>query len=594
MQKDISFIENRVSAKGSLWKKRVSDSKNISLLKKDNDIPDLIATILAGRHVDTDGVNDFLYPEVNKLLKDPSCLFDLDNGIDCLIAAIKNNEIIGILGDYDVDGATSSSILKLFFDHYHIKSEIYIPDRLKEGYGPNKSAIDGFLDKGVKTFITVDCGATSIDVMDYADSKSMKAIIIDHHKVDEPLPKCSAHINPSRKEDDSFLNDLAAVGLTFIFIVGLRRAIRELSLYPDIIEPSLKQYLDLVALGTVCDVVQLKGLNRAFVKEGIDVIAKKQRLGIEGLRAISSSKDIGVTELGFRIGPRINAAGRTGASDLGFRLLTSQSDDEVMAISERLNNLNQQRQNIEQTVLFEATNIIEEELASKKLNSIPNSIVVNGEGWHLGVLGIVASRLKEKYYRPSFVVSTNDGISTGSARSVSGIDVGELIIDAVNRGILNSGGGHKMAGGFSLDSSRFEEFKEFCEKKIFDKADESTLKKINLYDDIIDSSIINRDLYDLIKLASPYGQGNPEPQFIIKNAKIDYWSEVGIGHLRVKLSNANYGSIDAIAFGSKGTPVGDLIMNHSGGLFHIAGVIKKNDWQGNKAVQFHIRDLFTG
>ena len=265
-----------------------------------------------------------------------------------------------------------------------------------------------------------------------------------------------------------------------------------------------------------------------------------------------------------------------------------------MAISERLNNLNQQRQNIEQTVLFEATNIIEEELASKKLNSIPNSIVVNGEGWHLGVLGIVASRLKEKYYRPSFVISTNDGISTGSARSVSGIDVGELIIDAVNRGILNSGGGHKMAGGFSLDSSRFEEFKEFCEKKIFDKADESTLKKINLYDDIIDSSIINRDLYDLIKLASPYGQGNPEPQFIIKNAKIDYWSEVGTGHLRVKLSNANYGSIDAIAFGSKGTPVGDLIMNHSCGLFHIAGVIKKNDWQGNKAVQFHIRDLFTG
>ena len=594
MQKDISFIENRVSAKGSLWKKRVSDSKNISLLKKDNDIPDLIATILAGRHVDTDGVNDFLYPEVNKLLKDPSCLFDLDNGIDCLIAAIKNNEIIGILGDYDVDGATSSSILKLFFDHYHIKSEIYIPDRLKEGYGPNKSAIDGFLDKGVKTFITVDCGATSIDVMDYADSKSMKAIIIDHHKVDEPLPKCSAHINPSRKEDDSFLNDLAAVGLTFIFIVGLRRAIRELSLYPDIIEPSLKQYLDLVALGTVCDVVQLKGLNRAFVKEGIDVIAKKQRPGIEGLRAISNSKDIGVTELGFRIGPRINAAGRTGASDLGFRLLTSQSDDEVMAISERLNNLNQQRQNIEQTVLFEATNIIEEELVSKKLNLIPNSIVVNGEGWHLGVLGIVASRLKEKYYRPSFVVSTNEGISTGSARSVSGIDVGELIIDAVNKGILNSGGGHKMAGGFSLDSSRFDEFKEFCDKKIFDEANEDALKKINLYDDILDSSIINRDLYDLIKIASPYGQGNPEPQFIIKNAKIDYWSEVGTGHLRVKLSNANYGSIDAIAFGSKGTLVGDLIMNHSGGLFHVAGVIKKNDWQGNKAVQFHIRDLFTG
>ena len=241
MQKDVSFIENRVSSKGSLWKKRADDLENISLLKNTNDIPDIIATILAGRNIEADDVNDFLYPEVNKLLKDPSCLFDLDNGIDCLVSAIRNNETIGVLGDYDVDGATSSSILKLFFDHYLVKSEIYIPDRLKEGYGPNKAAIDSFYNKGIKTFITVDCGATSIDVMDYADSKSMNAIIIDHHKVDDPLPKCTAHINPSRKEDSSSLDDLAAVGLTFVFIVGLRRAIRELNLYPDIIESSLKQ-----------------------------------------------------------------------------------------------------------------------------------------------------------------------------------------------------------------------------------------------------------------------------------------------------------------------------------------------------------------
>ena len=593
MQKNISFLENRISAKGSLWKQRTSNIENIALLKNDNDLPELVAKILAGRKIFSEEANDFLYPEVNKLLKDPNCLFDLDNGIKCLISSIKNYETIGILGDYDVDGATSSSILRLFFDHYHIKSEVYIPDRLKEGYGPNKNAINTFYDKGIKTFITVDCGATAIDVMDFADQKGMKAIIIDHHKVDKPLPKCIAHINPSREEDSSLLNDLAAVGLTFVFIVGLRRAIRDLSLFPDINEPSLKQYLDLVALGTVCDVVQLKGLNRAFVKEGIDVISQRKRPGIEGLRSISGTSDIGVTELGFRIGPRINAAGRTGASDLGYRLLTSQSEDEVMAISERLNNLNEQRQNIEQTVLFEATNMVEEDITGRKLNTIPNSIVVNGDKWHLGVLGIVASRLKEKYYRPSFVISNNQGISTGSARSVSGIDVGKLIIEGVNNGILMSGGGHKMAGGFSLESSKCDEFKDFCNKRIYDDVEEDALKKVNFYDDIIDSSIINRDLYDLIKLASPYGQGNPEPQFIIKNAKVDYWSEVGTGHLKVKLSNANYGNIDAIAFSAKGTPLGDLLMNHSGGLFHIAGVVKKNDWQGNKAVQFHIRDLFT-
>ena len=588
-----SFLENKFSAKGSLWKERVSDLEKISIIENENKIPKLLAKILAGREILSSDVDSFLNPEVNKLIMDPSKLFDLDKGVDFIAECISKKEKIGILGDYDVDGATSSSILKLFFNHYGVKTEIYIPDRLKEGYGPNKSAIDFFYENEINTFITVDCGATSIEPMIYAESKGMNSIIIDHHKVDNDLPKSYAHINPSRNEDNSGLNDLAAVGLTFIFVVGLRRAIRDKNIFPDIQEPSLKQYLDLVALGTVCDVVQLRGLNRAFVKEGIDIISKNSRLGIDGLRSISGSKDIGVTELGYRIGPRINAAGRTGASDLGVRLLTSKSEDEVLAISERLNNLNKQRQNIEETVLFEAINNIENNIIIKKLNTVPNSIIVSGENWHLGVLGIVASRLKDKYYRPSFVLSSSEGKLTGSARSISGIDVGKLIIKAVNKNLLVTGGGHKMAAGFSLYEDTFEKFRNFCEEEIYLQSNSTTLDKINYYDEIIDSSNINRDLYNLINVASPYGQGNPEPQFIIKNAKIDYWSEVGNGHLKIKISNANYGNIDAIAFSSKGTPLGDIIMNHSGSLLHFAGVIKKNDWQGNKAVQFHIRDLFT-
>ena len=588
-----SFLENKFSAKGSLWKERVSDLEKISIIEDENKIPKLLAKILAGREIISSDVASFLNPEVNKLILDPSRLYDLDKGVDFIAECISKKEKIGILGDYDVDGATSSSILKLFFNHYGVKTEIYIPDRLKEGYGPNKSAIDFFYENGINTFITVDCGATSIEPMIYAESKGMKSIIIDHHKVDNDLPKSYAHINPSRNEDNSGLNDLAAVGLTFIFVVGLRRAIRDKNIFPDIQEPSLKQYLDLVALGTVCDVVQLKGLNRAFVKEGIDIISKNSRLGIDGLKSISGSKDIGVTELGYRIGPRINAAGRTGAYDLGVRLLTSNSEDEVLAISERLNNLNKQRQNIEETVLFEAINNIENNITIKKLNTFPNSLIVSGENWHLGVLGIVASRLKDKYYRPSFVLSSSEGKLTGSARSISGIDVGKLIIKAVNKNLLVTGGGHKMAAGFSLYEDNFEKFRNFCEEEIYLQSNSTTLDKINYYDEIIDSSNINRDLYNLINVASPYGQGNPEPQFIIKNAKIDYWSEVGNGHLKIKISNANYGNIDAIAFSSKGTPLGDIIMNHSGSLLHFAGVIKKNDWQGNKAVQFHIRDLFT-
>ena len=588
-----SFLENKFSAKGSLWKERVSDIEKISIIENENNIPKLLAKILAGRKIISSDVESFLNPEVNKLLINPSKLFDLDRAVDFITKCMSRRETIGILGDYDVDGATSSSILKLFFDNYNVQTEIYIPDRLKEGYGPNETAIDFFNNKGINTFITVDCGATSIEPLNYASLKGMNCIIIDHHKVDNDLPECYAHINPSREEDCSNLNDLAAVGLTFIFVVGLRRAIREKNIFPEIQEPSLKQYLDLVALGTVCDVVQLKGLNRAFVKEGIDIISRKPRLGIEGLKSISGSKDIGVTELGYRIGPRINAAGRTGSSDLGFRLLTSRNEDEVLAISERLNNLNNQRQNIEETVLFEAINNIEANFVDKKLNTIPNSLIVLGENWHLGVLGIVAGRLKDKYYRPSFVISSNKGKYTGSVRSISGIDVGKLIIKAVNNNLLLSGGGHQMAAGFSLNKDTFDNFKKFCEEEIYSQSNNTILNKINYYDDIIDSSNVNRDLYNLINVASPYGQGNPEPQFIIKNAKIDYWSVVGKGHLKVKISNSNYGNIDAIAFSSKGTPLGDIIMNHSGSLLHFAGVIKKNDWQGNKAVQFHIRDLFT-
>ena len=588
-----SFLENKFSAKGSLWKERVSDIEKISIIENENNIPKLLAKILAGRKIISSDVESFLNPEVNKLLINPSKLFDLDRAVDFITKCMSRREKIGILGDYDVDGATSSSILKLFFDNYNVQTEIYIPDRLKEGYGPNESAIDFFNNKGINTFITVDCGATSIEPLNYASLKGMNCIIIDHHKVDNDLPECYAHINPSREEDCSNLNDLAAVGLTFIFVVGLRRAIREKNIFPEIQEPSLKQYLDLVALGTVCDVVQLKGLNRAFVKEGIDIISRKPRLGIEGLKSISGSKDIGVTELGYRIGPRINAAGRTGSSDLGFRLLTSRNEDEVLAISERLNNLNNQRQNIEETVLFEAINNIEANFVDKKLNTIPSSLIVLGENWHLGVLGIVAGRLKDKYYRPSFVISSNKGKYTGSVRSISGIDVGKLIIKAVNNNLLLSGGGHQMAAGFSLNKDTFDNFKKFCEEEIYSQSNNTILNKINYYDDIIDSSNVNRDLYNLINVASPYGQGNPEPQFIIKNAKIDYWSVVGKGHLKVKISNSNYGNIDAIAFSSKGTPLGDIIMNHSGSLLHFAGVIKKNDWQGNKAVQFHIRDLFT-
>ena len=591
MQKEVLDFENRTSVNGVLWTPRVADLKTVKTLSKNHNINPILSKILVGRNIEDSDVENFLYPKVNNLISNPSDIIDVDKGIKILINSIRNDETIGIIGDYDVDGATSSSLLKIFFNHYKINCEIYIPDRLKEGYGPNRTAFDQFLKLGIKTVITVDCGATANKEIDYAKNLGIQVIVIDHHKVDEELPDSIAHINPSRKEDFSKLEDLAAIGLTFLFIVALRRALREEKKYKNVHEPNLKNYLDIVALGTVCDVVQLKGLNRAFVKEGIKILNKNMRKGIKGLCFVSQAKDIGVYELGYLLGPRINAAGRTGSPDLGVRLLTSVNDDEVSAISEKLNDLNKDRQNIEKNVLTEAIEKVEYSIKRQNLNSLPVSLIVEKESWHLGVLGIVASRLKEKYNRPSFVISTCQDLSTGSGRSIPGIDIGKIIQDAVKAGIIVSGGGHSMAGGFSLEKEKLESFKEFCNEKILE-VDQSILQKRNKYDDILGSTDINRDFYEIIDQASPYGQGNSEPKFILSNIEIEFYQIVGKGHLKLKLSGRNFKSLDAIAFGAVGTPLGNLISNHQGSQLHLAGAIRKNDWQGFKGVQFHVYDAF--
>mgnify|MGYP001158611146 FL=1 len=591
MQKEVLNFENRTSVNGVLWTPRISDLKTVKTLSNNHNINPILSKILVGRNIEDSDVENFLCPKVNNLISNPSEIIDVDKGIDILINSIGNDETIGVIGDYDVDGATSSSLLKIFFNHYKINCEIYIPDRLKEGYGPNRIAFDQFLKLGIKTVITVDCGATAKKEIDYAKNLGIQVIVIDHHKIDEELPDSIAHINPSRKEDFSKLEDLAAIGLTFLFIVALRRALREENKYKNVQEPNLKNYLDIVALGTVCDVVQLKGLNRAFVKEGIKILNKNMRKGIKGLCFVSQAKDIGVYELGYLLGPRINAAGRTGSPDLGVRLLTSVNDDEVSAISEKLNDLNKDRQNIEKNVLTEAIEKVEDSIKQQNLNSPPVSLIVEKESWHLGVLGIVASRLKEKYNRPSFVISTCQNQSTGSGRSIPGIDIGKIILDAVNAGIIISGGGHSMAGGFNLEKGKLESFKKFCNEKILE-VDQSILQKKNKYDDVLGSTDINRDFYEIIDQASPYGQGNSEPKFILSNIEIEFCQIVGKGHLKLKLSGRNFKNLDAIAFGSVGTPLGNLLSNHQGSQLHLAGAIRKNDWQGFKGVQFHVYDAF--
>ena len=592
MNENLLSIEKRSSINGTFWKKRFDYDYEVSNQSSSSKLNNILETILYGRNLKKEDFDDFLDPKVNNLLIDPSELFDMDVAIKEIVTAMINNKKIGIIGDYDVDGTTSSSLLTNFFNHYNISSDVYIPNRLKDGYGPNISAFEQFIQKGIDTVVTVDCGSTSIEPLEYAHNNGIKVIIIDHHKVDNLLPKCFAHINPTRKEDKSNLNHLAAVGLTFLFIVALRRSLREKHEFNDIKEPNLKKYLDVVALGTICDVVQLKPLNRAFVKEGLKIINNTEKVGLKSLCSVAKIENIDVYELGYILGPRINAAGRTGSPELGFRLLTSDNEDETNAIADKLNQLNQERQNIEKEVLDQSIEKVENHMLQNGLNDYPASIFVSNDNWHLGVLGIVASRLKEKFHRPSFVISSKDEISTASARSLPGIDIGKIIIEGVNKGILLSGGGHAMAGGFSLKTDKIEEFNMYCDNKIMELDNDILIKRTQKYDDILDNIEIDRNFYEFINRASPYGQGNPEPKFIVPNAEIEFCKTVGKGHLKLKISGNNYKNLDCIAFNAIGTPLGDLITHHSGSLLHFVGVIRKNDWQDFKGIQLQIFDAF--
>ena len=592
MNKNLLTIEKRPSINGTFWKKRLTDGNINTGQSSESKLNSILENVLYGRNIKKEDFNDFLDPKVNNLIIDPNELVDMDIAIKEITSTMIANKKIGIIGDYDVDGTTSSSILTNFFDHYNVNSDVYIPDRLKDGYGPNIFAFDQFIEKGIDTVITVDCGSASIKPLEYANKNGIKVIIIDHHKVDNILPECFAHINPTRNDDKSNLNHLAAVGLTFLFIVALRRALRDVKEFNNISEPNLKKYLDMVALGTICDVVQLKSLNRAFVKEGLKIINNTDKLGIKSLCSVSGVKDIDVYELGYILGPRINAAGRTGSPELGFRLLTSADNDETNAIADKLNELNKERQNIERKVLDQSLEKIENYMKENGLNDYPSSIFVSNDNWHLGVLGIVASRLKDKFHRPSFVISSNNDLCTASARSLPGIDIGKIIIEGVNQGILLSGGGHAMAGGFSLHKNKVEEFNKFCDHKILELDNDILTKKTQKYDDILDSVEIDRNFYEFINKASPYGQGNPEPKFIVPNAEIEFCKVVGKGHLKLKISSNNYKNLDGIAFNAIGTPLGDLIKNHSGSLIHFIGVIRKNDWQDFKGIQLQIFDAF--
>ncbi len=580
-------LDTDKSLGGNLWRFRPVDERQTELISQRYNLPYLVAQIISSRGIPVDSVLSFIDPKLQTLMPDPYCLKDMKIAAQRLAKAISTSEKIGIIGDYDVDGATSTSVLRKFLEANGIIPSVHIPER-EEGYGPSRQAFDEFKVQGINLVVTVDCGTTAFDVFDYAVSEGFEVIVLDHHEAEVMLPKVCAVVNPKRldeQNDYDYLKYMAAVGVVFMTIVAINRELRQTGFYQTHTEPKLMDMLDLVALGTVCDVVPLLGLNRAFVRQGLKVMSLRRNIGLKAL--IDSS---GISEapeafhLGYVLGPRINACGRVGEAALGNRLLCSHNEQEAALLAAKLNDFNAQRKEIEGYVLLKAIEMLE-----SQPQEYPIAFVA-GHDWHQGVIGIVAGKLKERYNLPSFVMSVEADEVKGSARSIPGVDLGALVMAAKEKGLLTKGGGHTMAAGFSLEESKLEDFRRFAGEYVRDRLGDEDITPIIELDGQLDLAGATVSLADKLALLEPYGAGNSEPRLLLRRVRINKPSIVGSGHIRCFLGGDNGGSLKAMAFRIADTELGKTLLNPSGSLFDVVGILRKDNWQGRNSVQFMIED----
>ena len=467
---------------------------------------------------------------------------------------------------------------------------IYIPDRLREGYGPNGTAMRILAAQDVRVVVTVDCGISAFDALAEAADAGLDVIVVDHHLGEARLPPACAVIDPNRLDDDSPHRQLAAVGVAFLLVVGLNRHLREAGWYRDRAEPDLLQWLDLVALGTVCDVVPLTGVNRAFVRQGLTVMRQRRNLGLRALGDVAGLEEPpGVYHLGFILGPRVNAGGRVGEASLGARLMTTADEDEAAKIARHLDALNRERQAIEAAVLEEAIEQVESAASAGELSSAP-LVLAHDERWHAGVIGIVASRLKERYNRPAVVVAWEDGIGKASCRSVPGVDIGAAITAARQAGLLVNGGGHPMAAGFTVEQSGFEALNDFLNTRLAGAGGAADLAPSLGLDGALGVEGATADLLEMLEAAGPFGAGNPEPRFAIAGAQLLRADIVGRGHVRCQLAGRSGKRLKGIAFRAADNALGNALLAGTGAPFHLAGRLRLDRRRGTRAVELHIDD----
>jgi len=572
---------------GRRWRLRAADGLEGQAVAERLALPEIVGRLLAQRGIDHNDAPGFLAPRLREQLPDPSHLRDMEVAAARLVHAVREGETIAVFGDYDVDGATSAALLLRFFAAVGGRTRVYVPDRLREGYGPNTPALLRLHAEGARVVVTVDCGTNAHLPLAEVAAAGLEVIVVDHHVAEPLLPCAAAIVNPNRLDEESPHGALAAVGVAFLLVVAVNRALRRAGWYArGRAEPDLMGWLDLVALGTVCDVVPLAGLNRAFVAQGIKVARRNANPGLAALAAIAGvSEPLDAYHLGFVFGPRVNAGGRVGAADLGARLLAT--DDPALAadLAQRLDAHNRERRDIETRTLEAAIAMVEEAAQP------PALVFAAATDWHPGVIGIVASRLKERYERPACVVALGDGIGRGSGRSIAGLPLGPAVIAARQAGLLINGGGHAMAAGFTVAAERLDALREFLVERLGDGLDRGRLVPELRVDAALSLGAAQAELISHIERLAPFGAGNPEPRFVLPAVRVVHTEAVGNGHLRCTLANPlDTARLRAIAFRTVGTPLGQFLAETRGAAVHVAGHLRRDTWRGGDAVQLLIDD----
>jgi len=576
------------SFSGLNWRPRLDDDRAALVLAQRLGLPEIVGRALAARGIGPKDAELFLNPALKVQLPDPGHLKDMERGAGRIADAIEAGEGIAVFGDYDVDGATSSALLARFCRALGTEIETYIPDRIKEGYGPNRAAMLALGARGAKVIITVDCGVSAFEPLKAASDAGIDVVVVDHHVAEARLPEALAVINPNRLDDDSPHKQLAAVGVAFLLVVAVNRALRKRGFYSSRPEPDLMGWLDLVALGTVCDQVPLTGVNRALVAQGLKVLARRTNPGLVALADVAGlDTRPEAWHLGFMLGPRINAGGRVGRPGLGAGLLACDDPAAAKGMAQELDAFNVERREIEALVLADA--LAQAESGGAGAGDL---VFVAGEGWHPGVIGIVASRIGERMRRPVCVVAIDGDVAKGSGRSIAGIDLGAAVIAARQEGLLINGGGHAMAAGFTVARDRLGALEEYLGVRIAAQhvARGEEVGRTLFYDGAISVGGATTELVERIKALAPFGSGNSEPRFVLPAVTVAKAQIVGENHLRLFVRGQDGGRIKAMAFRAADRPLGAALLQTGGAPVHLAGRLRIDDWQGRHDVEFLIDD----